>query len=108
MPTDKPVTWNCATPLTTGLPTEKPLLPSTEKVTVPPGVLEEVTFAVRFTLPPEIGLEGTLTLEVVRVTDVGTGPPPPPPPLGPPPQPKKPRSKKRPPTSVEAVTMRLR
>jgi len=80
--------------LATRLFEEKPLLPSIENVTVPPGVLEEVTFAVRLTLPPEIAFQGTFTLEVVRLMAEGAGPPPLPP-VDPPPQPAKPRNKNR-------------
>ena len=53
-PTDNPVSWNCATPFTAGLLTEKPLLPSTKKVTLPPAGLEEVMLADRLTTPPEL------------------------------------------------------
>jgi len=70
----------------------QPLLPSTMNVTVPPGVLEEVTFAVRLTLPPDIELKGTFTFEALRTMDVGTGPPLPL--VDPPPQPTKLRNNK--------------
>jgi|SRR5882757_8090218 len=93
MPTDRLLSGSWATPLTTGLLAEKPLLPSIKKLTVPSGVCEEVTFAVRLTLPPEMLFQATFTLEVVRVMDEGAGPPPPPPPpADPPPHPAKPRN----------------
>src|SRR6266853_2427486 len=95
MPTDKPVSWNCATPPTAWLLTAKPLVASTVKVTVPPAGLEEEILAVRFTAPPEVELYGTFTLEAVRVMDVGTSPPPPSPPADPAPQPTEPRNNNR-------------
>ena len=74
------------------------MLPSTTKATVPPVGWDEETFAVRLTTPPAIELDGTFTLELVKVMDVGTGPLPPlppPPPADPPPQLTKPRKKMR-------------
>ncbi len=61
-----------------------PELPSMTKVTVPPGVRDEVTVAFKVKLVPK----GTLTLEAVRVIEDDAGPPPPPPPVDPPPQPR--------------------
>jgi len=78
-------------------------------VTVPPGVFDDVTFAVKFTLPPEIGLQGTFTLDAVRVIDEGTGPPPPPPPDElPPPHPKQHRSRHDPNTPTVGGVNALR
>ena len=83
MPTCIEDVCNCATPFVREI-FPNPELPSMTKVTVPPGVRDEVTFAVRLTSLPE----GTLTLAAVRVMEDGTGPPAPP--VDPPPQPKKP------------------
>jgi hypothetical protein len=107
IPTERLVSGSCATPPTTGLFAEKPLLASIENVTVPPGVLEELTFAVKLTLPPEEALQGTFTLEVVRVMDDGAGPPPTPP-VDPPPQPAKPRNKEMAQAIVAPRAKRLR